>query len=118
MKMLKENNKCLEKLAYEQENNIQKRIDKAIEVFGEKVTPNLDLKELEKVLNPNNQHQMKILYDFYDSNNEIPCDLIFEQLKFNKFIDLFDDRNDNNPLIICKKPYTDIYIKPIIDERR
>lgn len=101
-----------------QEKGIQERINKAIKIFGEKVTPDLDLEKLTRVLNPDNQFAMTSLYEFYNKNRDIPADSIFYCLELEKYITLYDDRNDGNGLIICNKPYTDWYIKPCIVKRR
>ena len=100
-----------------QTEELVRRQDEAIKKFGTKVNTNLDLNGLEKALNPENQHDMISLYDFYGSNPDILCELIFNQLVLTKWITLYDDKNDGNGIIICKKPYTDYYLKPVMIER-
>ena len=99
----------------EQFKEQQERVEKALDLFGEKVKPGLNVDELERVLNPDGQNYMVSLYDFYDKNDEILVPFIFNQLILNRFIEVYDDRNDKNGLIICNKPYTDIYMKPVLD---
>ena len=116
--MKKLNKKELKKEYTRQETEIMARINKAIKIFGEKVTPDLDIEKLTRVLNPNNQFEMTTLFKLYNNNKDIPKDIIFQNLEMMKFITLYDDRNNDNGLIICNKPYTDWYIKPSIVERR
>ena len=98
---MKENKKNLKKMIYKQNHNIRKRIGKAIKLFGEKITPDLDFKELEKTLNPNNEYKMESLYDFYDFNDDIDGYLIFNELEQNKFIELYDS-SERSCLLLAK----------------
>lgn len=112
-------NKYAEILADEynkQEEEIQARIDRAVNLFGKKVTPNLDINKLEQVLNPNGQNLMMPLYEFYYKNDVLLVPLVFQHLSLSGYIKLYDDKNDGNGLIICNKPYTDFYIKPILEK--
>lgn len=93
-----------------QEQEIQERMRKAIETYGNKYTPEMDLKELEEALNPK-QKEMVLLEDvYYNLYMEYMVRLLISSGNMNEIT----ISSSKSKYIVCFKPNTDIYIRPYI----
>ncbi len=99
----------LTKEMQKQEKGILKRMENAIDIFGNRVTPNLDLEELEKVLNPK-QMEMVLLDDISY------IDDVIEALLRMRYIEQMTIGTSSSSYFICNPPHTDIFIKPYLRE--
>ncbi|MBP3463016.1 MAG: hypothetical protein J6K45_00800 [Clostridia bacterium] len=95
-----------------QENKILERRKNAISKFGNKVTPDLDLKELEKELNPKNLIPLESVIDRSTGEEEKILKCLMKYLTKELMIEVIIVGLFSTSYIICKQPYTDIYIIP------
>ncbi|MCR5146718.1 MAG: hypothetical protein K6B70_05185 [Clostridia bacterium] len=59
---------------------------------------------------------MTTIHQFIDKNRDIPREEIFKQLQEHKYLELVEIHNSRSKAVICVKPYTDIYLKPMKKE--
>lgn len=90
-------------------NNLKLKEFKEIQKRKDKVDESYDsydvIKEVERIVNPNNQHKMTTIQEFCNHNPNISYDLVLSRLAYMKHILIGQE-------IVCMSNEVDYYLKP------
>lgn len=97
-----------------QENKTLKRMERAVNKFGNKITPYLDLEKLEEELNIEQKDMIPlesiVEHDPKHESRMLEC--IVNYLQRTNRIEKITVGTTGSEHIICHAPHTDVYIKP------